>query len=98
MSAVSFHVVVGPSLLDGTAPVGGPNGGQVLQRGQTDNSLVRVPSYACTAIDMSRVPMDRRQAKKQRRLQLCETSAEEALAESPGNSKPRRDLHLKAEW
>ena len=32
-----LHVVVGPWF---TAPVGGPNAGQVLQRGQTDNSLV----------------------------------------------------------
>ena len=49
VSVVSFHVVVGPSLLDGTAPVGGPDARRVLQCGQPDNSLVRVLSYVCTA-------------------------------------------------
>ena len=64
MSVVSFHVVVGPSLLDGTAPVGGPDAGQVLQRGQPDNSLVRMPSYACSAKNMSR-PMDHQTPSKE---------------------------------
>ena len=64
VSVVSFHVVVGPSLLDGTAPFGGPDAGQVLQRGQPDTSLVRVLSYGCTAKNMSR-PMDHQTPSKE---------------------------------
>ena len=100
-NVVWVHFVVGPCAVSfGTSYVGGPNGGQVLQRGQLDNSLVPVPSYACTAkrhVEGADGPPDA----KQRSSDGCSSvrlPPWRPSGKSPGYSKPRRDLHLKAEW
>ena len=65
VSVVSFYVVVGPSLFDGTALVGGPTAGQALQRCQVDNFLVPVPSFACMFEELSRAQTDHQTPSKE---------------------------------
>ena len=90
---VSLYFVVGPSLLDGTAP------GWWTHRRAGTASGAKLTIYLCPClpslvlhvckkkhVEGADVPLDTKQ-RKQRRLQQCETSDEEVLLEFAGRLK-----------